>query len=148
VARRVGVYWRPYHDAIDAELERLRAAHGRAMLLDGHSIQAELPWLFEGRLPDLNLGTAAGASCAPVLRDRLARVLAVHASYTHVVDGRFQGGYITRHYGRPAEGVHAVQMEMCWHCYMKPPHDYDQTRAATVLPVLRALAETLIGWQP
>ena len=63
-------------------------------------------------------------------------------------DGRFKGGYSTRHYGRPAEGVHAVQMEMCWDCYMTPPHDYDETRAATVLPVLRALAETLIGWQP
>ena len=72
VARRVAVYWRPYHDALAAELERLRAAHGRAMLLDGHSIQAELPWLFEGRLPDLNLGTAGGASCAPALRERLA----------------------------------------------------------------------------
>jgi len=149
VARRVAVYWRPYHDAIAAELERLRAAHGRAMLLDGHSIQAELPWLFEGRLPDLNLGTAGGASCAPALRERLARVLAAHAGeHTHVVDGRFKGGYITRHYGRPAEGVHAVQMEMCWDCYMTPPHDYDETRAASVLPALRALAETLIGWQP
>ena len=149
VARRVAVYWRPYHDALAGELERLRAAYGRAMLLDGHSIQAELPWLFEGRLPDLNLGTADGASCAPALRARLASVLADHAAaHTHVVDGRFKGGYITRHYGRPAEGVHAVQMEMCWDCYMTPPHDYDETRAESVLPALRALAETLIGWQP
>jgi N-formylglutamate deformylase len=147
VAQRVAVYWRPYHDALAAELARLRAAHGRAMLLDGHSIQAELPWLFEGRLPDLNLGTAGGASCAPTLRQRLAGVLDAHKTHSHVVDGRFRGGYITRHYGRPAEGLHAVQMEMCWHCYMSPPHDYDETRASTVLPVLRSLAETLIGWQ-
>ena len=147
VARRVAAYWRPYHNAMGAELDRLRAEHGRAMLLDGHSIQAELPWLFDGRLPDLNLGTAGGASCAPALRERLAGVLAEHASHTHVVDGRFTGGYITRRYGRPADGVQAVQMEMCWHCYMKPPHDYDDKRAATVLPVLRALAGTLIGWQ-
>jgi N-formylglutamate deformylase len=148
VAQRVAAYWRPYHDAIAAELERLRAGHGRAMLLDGHSIQAELPWLFEGRLPDLNLGTADGGSCAPALRERLAHVLATHASLTHVVDGRFKGGYITRHYGRPAEGVHAVQMEMGWHCYMTPPHDFDETRAASVVPVLRSLAETMIGWHP
>ena len=148
VAHRVANYWQPYHDAIAAEIERLRAAHGRVMLLDGHSIQAELPWLFEGRLPDLNLGTAGGASCSPALRERLARVLAAHTANGHVVDGRFKGGYITRHYGRPAEGVHAVQMEMCWDCYMKPPHDYDETRAATVLPALRTLVETLIGWQP
>ena len=148
MAQRVASYWQPYHDAIAAEIERLRAAHGRVMLLDGHSIQAELPWLFEGRLPALNLGTAGGASCAPALRERLAGVLAAHDAYTHVVDGRFKGGYITRHYGRPAEGVHAVQMEMCWDCYMKPPNDYDETRAAAVVPVLRSLAETLIGWPP
>ena len=146
VSRRVAAYWQPYHDALAAELERLRATHGRAMLLDGHSIQGELPWLFEGRLPDLNLGTADGASCAPTLRQRLAGVLAAHTAHGHVVDGRFKGGYITRHYGRPAEHVHAVQMEMCWDCYMTPPHDYDETRAATVLPVLRSLVKTLIGW--
>ena len=148
VARRVAIYWRPYHEALQAEIERLRARHGRAMLLDGHSIQAELPWLFEGRLPDLNLGTADGASCAPALRDRLAGVLAGQAQYTHVVDGRFKGGYITRHYGRPADGVHAVQMEMGWHCYLSPPHDYDEARAAAVRPVLRTLVEALIGWTP
>jgi N-formylglutamate deformylase len=148
VARRVAVYWRPYHDALGGELARLRAEHGRAMLLDGHSIHAELPWLFEGRLPDLNLGTGGGVSCAPALGERLAGILAAHAGHTYVVDGRFKGGYITRHYGRPAEGVHAVQMEMGWHCYMTPPHEYDETRAAGVVPVLRSLAQTLIGWQP
>ena len=148
VARRVAIYWQPYHDALAGELDRLRAVHGHAMLLDGHSIQAELPWLFEGRLPDLNLGTADGASCAPALRARLAGVLAAHRGHGHVVDGRFKGGYITRHYGRPSEGIHAVQMEMCWDCYMTPPHEYDETRAATVLPVLRSLAEALIGWHP
>jgi N-formylglutamate deformylase len=148
VAQRVAVYWRPYHDALATELARLRAAHGRAALLDGHSIQAELPWLFEGRLPDLNLGTAGGTSCAPALRQRLAGVLEAHTAHSHVVDGRFKGGHITRHYGRPAEGLHAVQMEMCWDCYMTPPHDYDETRAAMVLPLLRSLADTLIGWAP
>jgi N-formylglutamate deformylase len=148
VTRRVAEYWRPYHVALASELVRLHGLHGRATLLDGHSIQAELPWLFEGRLPDLNLGTAGGASCAPALRERLAGVLAAHTAHGHVIDGRFKGGYITRHYGRPADGVHAVQMEMGWHCYMRPPHDYDETRAATVVPVLRSLAETLLGWQP
>jgi N-formylglutamate deformylase len=149
VRRRVAAFWRPYHDALGAELDRLRAEHGRAMLLDGHSIQAELPWLFDGRLPDLNLGTASGASCAPALRARLASVLAEQArGHTYVIDGRFKGGYITRHYGRPAEDIHAVQMEMGFHCYLTPPHAYDETRAANVLPVLRSLAGTLIGWQP
>jgi N-formylglutamate deformylase len=148
VARRVRTYWRPYHVALAGELVRLQSLHGHAVLLDGHSIQAELPWLFDGRLPDLNLGTADGASCAPALRDRLATVLAAHASHTHVVDGRFKGGHITRHYGRPADGIDAVQMEMGFHCYMTPPRDYDEARAAAVTPVLRSLVEALIGWQP
>ena len=147
-ARRVSTYWRPYHVALASELVRLHGLHGRVVLLDGHSIQAELPWLFEGRLPDLNLGTAGGASCAPALRERLAGVLAAHTSHSHVVDGRFKGGYITRHYGRPADGVHAVQMEMGWHCYLTPPHDYDEARAAAVLPALRGIVDALIGWQP
>ena len=148
VAQRVARYWRPYHDALSAELSRLQAAHGHAVLFDGHSIQAELPWLFEGRLPDLNLGTAGGASCAPSLRQRLAEHLAAHTAHSHVVDGRFKGGYITRHYGRPAQGWHTVQMEMGWHCYMAPPHDYDEARAAQVLPLLHVLAQTMIDWQP
>jgi N-formylglutamate deformylase len=148
VARRVAAYWRPYHVALASELVRLQGLHGHVVLLDGHSIAAELPWLFEGRLPDLNLGTADGASCAPALRERLAGVLAAHTAHSHVVDGRFKGGYITRHYGRPVDGVHAVQMEMVFDCYLTPAGDYDAARAAAVLPVLRALVETLIGWQP
>jgi N-formylglutamate deformylase len=144
VARRVATCWRPYHDALAAEMQRLHAAHGRVVLFDGHSIQDELPWLFEGRLPDLNLGTVEARSCDPALRDKLAAVLRAHPAYSHVVDGRFKGGYITRHYGRPQQGWHAVQMEMCWHCYMAPPHDYDEARAAQVQPLLRALALTMI----
>ncbi len=148
VQRRVKRYWRPYHEALAAELARLKAEHGRAFLFDGHSIQAELPWLFEGRLPDLNLGTAEGTSCAPALRERFVQVLAAHPAHTHVVDGRFKGGYITRRYGRPQEGFHAVQMEMCWHCYLREPHDYDEARAARVQPVLRALADAMLSWPP
>jgi N-formylglutamate deformylase len=148
VQRRVARYWRPYHDALATELQRLRAEHGRAMLFDGHSIQPELPWLFEGRLPDLNLGTAGGTSCAPALRARFAEILAAHGGHTHAVDGRFKGGYITRHYGRPDANVHAVQMEMCWHCYLREPHHYDEARAARVQPVLRQIAEAMIAWRP
>ncbi|MFO1270598.1 MAG: N-formylglutamate deformylase [Rubrivivax sp.] len=148
VQRRVARYWRPYHDALEAELARLQAEHGHAMLFDGHSIQAELPWLFEGRLPDLNLGTAEGASCAPALRERFVQILGAQRDFSQVVDGRFKGGYITRHYGRPEAGRHAVQMEMCWHCYLAPPHEWDAARAARVQPVLRALAEAMLAWPP
>ena len=150
VQRRVELYWLPYHQALAAELARLKARHGHALLWDGHSIQRQVPWLFEGSLPDLNLGTARGSSCAPALRDRLAAVLAAQRTHSFVVDGRFQGGYITRHYGRPEDGVHALQMEMGWHCCMDetPPWAWREDRAQQVRPVLRALLQALLDVPP
>jgi N-formylglutamate deformylase len=150
VDERRAVYWQPYHDALAAELARLRGAHGHVVLWDGHSIKSELPWLFEGRLPDLNLGTAGGAGCAPSLRAALARVLDAQRDYTHVFDGRFKGGHITRHYGRPHDGVHAVQLEMCWSCYMAEtaPFKLDPARTARLDPLLRALLQAALEWRP
>lgn len=118
IAARVRVWWRPYHDALAAELARLRSEHGRAVLWEGHSIRGTLPFLFDGALPDLNLGTAAGASCGAQLQQRLAAVLEGQGQYSHVVNGRFKGGYITRHYGDPAAGVDAVQLEIAQRAYM------------------------------
>jgi N-formylglutamate deformylase len=145
VDRRREQYWRPYHDAMRGELQRLRAIHGHVVLFDAHSIRGVIPWLFEGKLPDFNLGTAGGASCAPSLRDGAAAALA-DPRYTLAVDGRFKGGYITRHYGRPDEGVHAVQLEICQSTYMQeePPFAYDEARAARVQPVLRRFVESLL----
>jgi N-formylglutamate deformylase len=150
VARRTAQWWQPYHGAIATELARLRAAHGHAVIFDGHSIRSELPWLFEGRLPDLNLGTVAGTSCAPALREALAGVLAAQDRWSHVIDGRFKGGYITRHYGRPADNIHAVQLEMVWDCYMDetPPYALRADKAAEVTPLLRTLLRTLRDWTP
>jgi N-formylglutamate deformylase len=151
VAQRVARYWRPYHDALAAELQHLRARHGFALLWDGHSICSQLPWLFDGRLPDLNLGTAGGTSCAPALRGALDDVLAAQPHFSHVTDGRFKGGYITRRYGRPAEGVHAVQLEMCFSTYLgeeRAPWRVDDARAARLQPVLRKLLQTLLDWTP
>jgi N-formylglutamate deformylase len=150
IDQRRAAYWQPYHDALRDELARLKAAHGHAVLFDGHSIKSELPWLFEGRLPDLNLGTAEGRSCAPSMRAALAAVLANQTTFTQVVDGRFKGGHITRHYGQPGEGVHAVQLEMCWSTYMAetPPFRVDPARTATLEPVLRELLQTLLDWRP
>ncbi|MGH8130606.1 MAG: N-formylglutamate deformylase [Steroidobacteraceae bacterium] len=150
IARRLATYWRPYHDALAAELVRIKGAHGHAVLWDGHSIKSRLPWLFEGKLPDLNLGTVGGKSCAPSLSAALGRVLASQDVFTHVIDGRFKGGYITRHYGRPRDGVHAVQLEMCWSCYMVelPPYVVDPGRAAVLEPVLRALLQAALAWRP
>ena len=150
VRERVATYWQPYHDALRDELARLRAAHGHALLWDGHSIKSELPWLFDGRLPDLNLGTANGASCAPSLREALAAVLGAQSEFTVAIDGRFKGGHITRHYGRPQDGVHAVQLEQCWSSYMRetPPFEWDAPRAARVQPLLRRLLQAMLDWRP
>jgi N-formylglutamate deformylase len=150
VAQRLQTYWHPYHDALTAELASLKAQHGHALLWDGHSIESPLPWLYEGRLPDLNLGTANGASCAPSLRSALTQTMAAQTHYSHVTDGRFKGGYITRHHGRPADGVHAVQMEKCFGTYMndQAPWQINTERAATLQPVLRAMLQTMLHWSP
>jgi N-formylglutamate deformylase len=120
------------------------------VLFDAHSIKSELPWLFEGALPHMNLGTAEGASCDQTLRDALAAAFERQSEYSHVVDGRFKGGHITRHYGRPHEGVHAVQLEMCWRAYMDeaPPYRWHDRRAAAVTPLLHTLVRTMIEWRP
>ncbi len=148
VAQRLASYWQPYHDALAAELARLKAEHGHALLWDGHSIKSQLPWLFEGRLPDLNLGTVDGTSCAPGLRAALMKTLAAQTAFTHVTDGRFKGGTITRRYGRPQQGVHAVQLEMCWSCYMAetPPFELDPARVARLGPLLMALLQAMLAW--
>jgi N-formylglutamate deformylase len=150
VQQRVATYWQPYHDALSEELSRLKAEHGHAILFDGHSIKSELPWLFDGKLPDLNLGTASGAACAPSLRDALAGLLQSQTQFTVAVDGRFKGGHITRHYGQPAMGVHAVQLEKCWSTYMRetPPYAWDAGIAARVQPLLRQLLQTMLAWRP
>jgi N-formylglutamate deformylase len=150
IRRRVAEHWQPYHDALAEELGRLRAQHGYAVLFDAHSIQGELPWLFEGRLPDLNMGTVDGRSCAPALREAAYSVFQQQTQFSHVLDGRFKGGHITRHFGRPEEGWHAVQLEMAWSAYMDeaPPYRWDAARAAGVQPLLRELVRTLIAWRP
>lgn len=149
IARRIEQYWQPYHTALALELERLKARHGHAVLFDAHSIKSELPWLFEGRLNDLNLGTVDGASCAPELRAALRSVLESQTRFTQVVDGRFKGGHITRHYGRPQQGMHAVQLEMCWSCYMieEPPWQFDAERVARLQPVLESLLGAMLDWR-
>jgi N-formylglutamate deformylase len=146
VRDRVERYWRPYHDILRGELERLRALHGRVLLWEGHSIRGSgLPFLFEGRLPDLNLGTANGASCSPGLQARLEAVLSAQPDYDWVANGRFKGGYITRRYGDPARGIDAVQLEISQRNYMdEDSFEYDEARAAKLLSLLRKLLEAAL----
>jgi len=135
---RLEAYWRPYHEALRGELQRIKAQHGFALLWDAHSIRSRIPWLFEGVLPGLNIGTAGGASAHPSIARAAAGAAARHGDVSHVVDGRFKGGYITRHYGNPAAHVHAVQLEMCQSLYMseQPPYGYDEALAMAIQPVI------------
>lgn len=149
VQRRIQAYWQGYHQQLQAELERLRAQHGIAILWDAHSIASQVPRFFEGKLPDLNFGTAGGTSCAPDLQQALAQSLQQHpASYSHVFNGRFKGGYITRHYGQPERNIHAVQLEMSQCIYMDEaaPYTYRPDLAAQVQPLLQDLLATCLSW--
>lgn len=145
IRQRVETYWRPYHEALRDEIARLKAAHGRVVLWEGHSIRSVAPFLFEGRLPDFNLGTANGASCSPELQQRLIHVLESQHDYSFVANGRFKGGYITRHYGDPANGIDAVQLELAQVNYMdEDSFEYLPERAAPTQALIRRLLEAVL----
>lgn len=150
VRQRVDTYWRPYHEALAAELARLKEHHGHVVLFDAHSIRSELPWLFEGTLPHLNLGTVDGRSCHPSIASAIEDLFAAQQRYSWVVDGRFKGGYITRHYGRPEQGIHAVQLEMAWRTYMpeESPFHWSDELAQQVTPLLQGMVQAMISWWP
>lgn len=138
-------YWQPYHHQLAVELARLHQIHGYALLYDAHSIASQVPRLFEGLLPNLNLGSARGTSCAPELEQAVAQCLEANA-YSSVVNGRFVGGYITRYYGNPAHRIHALQMEITQASYMDEVagYPYNVTKAAALQPVLRDIIETML----
>jgi N-formylglutamate deformylase len=148
VAERREHYWRPYHQRLQEQLAAITARHGAAVLWEAHSIRSRVPRFFQGRLPDLNIGTGGGASAAPALIARLKAVAAESADYSHVVDGRFKGGYITRAYGNPVAGVHAVQLELAQATYMEedPPYAFREDLAERIRPVLRRLLEATLSW--
>lgn len=134
-------YWQPYHDALVHELARIKAVFGYALLWDAHSIRSEVPWLFEGRLPDLNIGTADGASAHPRIAQEALDACSDWPQRSTALNGRFKGGYITRHYGQPNSDIHAVQLEMCQSLYMQEvsPFGYDVQRAAQIQPLLHKM---------
>ncbi|PLP97995.1 N-formylglutamate deformylase [Cupriavidus pauculus] len=135
-------FWQPYHAALAAEIARLRVEHANVLVWEAHSIAGVLPRLFEGKLPDLNIGTHSGASCVPAMREAVIAAAAA-SPFTSVADGRFQGGHITRHYGQPAQGVHTIQLEMVQAVYMdeRAPFPYLPNAAARVQPVLRNMLD-------
>jgi N-formylglutamate deformylase len=149
VAARRERYWLPYHEALRQLIAEARARHGFAVLLDAHSIRSVVPRLFAGRLPDINVGTNDGRSCDPPLAAALVTRLAAQRDFTHVLNGRFKGGYITRLYGEPQAGVHAVQIELAQAAYMdEAGHGFEDGRAQPLRDLLRALVAILLEFRP
>ncbi len=138
-------YHQPYHDALGEQLERLRQKHGYVILYDCHSIRSLVPYLFEGKLPDFNIGTNNGVTCDPHYQSAVENICSSHKQYTSVSNGRFKGGWTTRHYGKPEAGVHAIQMELAQCNYMQEsdPWNYNVEKAGSLRLVLRQILETL-----
>jgi N-formylglutamate deformylase len=142
IASRVSDYHRVYHDHLKSEINRLKSIHGQVFLYDCHSIRSKIPFLFDGQLPDLNIGDNSGQSCDSKITNAIQQVCARFPDYRHVVNGRFKGGWTTRHYGQPDDNVHAFQMELAQHRYLeseKPPFLYDPVNAKELRKVLRTI---------
>lgn len=143
-ARRRESFHAPYHAALAAEIARVRALHGVAVLYDCHSIRSVCPFLFDGTLPDFNIGTDGGVTCDASIERAVAETAANAACWKTVLNGRFRGGWTTRHYGRPETGVHAIQMELAQITHLEteaPPFAYDEAKAERLRPVLKTILE-------
>ena len=146
--KRIEAFWQPYHVKLKQELDAIQQRHGYVLLWDAHSILSRVPRFFSGRLPDFNLGTAEGKSCGQGLGERLHDIARRAHRYSAVLNGRFKGGYITRHYGAPARRVHAVQLELAEVTYMEElaPFAFRKSRAAKVRPHLKGMLEAMLDW--
>lgn len=145
---RIEDYWQPYHDQITHELTRIKSKFGHAMLWDAHSIKSQVPYLFDGRLPDLNLGTGNGITADHALVEKLDEIIK-SSPYSSALNGRFKGGYITRNYGDPKNNIHAVQLEISQITYMDeaPNIKFRDDKASKLRPYLKALINTMINFK-
>ncbi len=151
IGRRRDLYFRPFHDALTTEVSRLKASHAHVVLYEAHSIRSRVPRLFDGQLPNFNIGVNGGASCDSRLTRGVEQACALHPRFSRVVDGRFKGGWTTRHYGRPQDGVHAIQMELACRGYVDEPGGptteaswpppYDANRAGPMRAALRDILQ-------
>jgi len=153
ISLRRSTFFDPYHAAIAGAIARLRVSHNNIVLYDCHSIRSTVPRLFDGALPNFNIGTNNGATCSPALTSAVEAVCDA-SSFTRVTNGRFRGGHTTRHYGRPTDGVHAIQMELACRGYMREPLEavvqgkwptpYENEVAAPMRAVLTRVLEACI----
>lgn len=145
IARRREMYHAPYHSALQAEITRVRDQHGAAILYDCHSIRSVIPYLFNGKLPDFNIGTNGGRTCGQAVQNAVENICGAARDYSTVLNGRFKGGWTTRHYGNPAAGVHAIQMELAQSTYMREtaPWTYEAGKADRLRPHLSKILTTL-----
>lgn len=150
IEKRRADFHAPYHAALQTELDRVRTIHGFALLFDCHSIRSNIPFLFDGTLPDFNFGSADGTSCAPEIVALTKSVPIAESGYSLVYNGRFKGGWTTRHYGQPKIGQHALQLELAQSSYMQEaaPWHYDPDKAQRLRAVLRPLLSSLSNWRP
>jgi N-formylglutamate deformylase len=155
IASRRERFFEPYHGALDSEIQRLRSRHRSLVLYDAHSIRSRIPRLFEGLLPHLNIGTNQDTSCNPALTRRIEAVCAA-SRFSWITNGRFRGGWTTRHYGQPARGVHALQMELACRGYLDEPDEplgphnwpvpYEAARARDLCHVLAQIVTGCIAF--
>ena len=151
IQSRLSNYWQPYHTKLEAELKRIHSLHGLALLWDAHSIASHVPRFFSGKLPDLNFGTANSQSCNASLEVAIANLMQQSAraqKYSHELNGRFKGGYITRHYGQPANNIHAIQLELSQCTYMQEtsPYAYNPNDAKNLKFLISDLLDTCLIW--
>lgn len=149
IRERQQKYHTPYHDALRQQLERVHQKHGFAVLYDCHSIRSEVPYLFDGKLPDFNIGTYSGESCHSEIESTVENICARDPKYTQVVNGRFKGGWTTRYYGQPSKGYHAIQMELAQCNYMleKAPWEYDVKKAERLRETLGSILNGILDFQ-
>ena len=147
IQSRLHKFWYPYHEALTAEIARLKAIHGSVIVWEAHSIRSEVPRFFEGELPQLNIGTADGASCQQVLIDKVIDVIKQNGDYSWVANGRFKGGFITRHYGQPSLGINTMQLEIAMRSYMdessREPR-FDNNKAESLRVLLQAMMQSIL----